>query len=341
MTKSLNCFLAIALVLGFSLSALSQTRPHYTQYVLNNYIINPAVAGIENYTDIKISHRHQWVGIQDAPVTTYLTAHGSIGKDDSRTNPTTLLPDGDNPRGQAYWEQYTSAEPHHGWGATLINDRTGPLNRMSVYGTYAYHLGISAQTSISAGISVGMTNNTLRTDKLIFDTPVDPAVASSNQINRWKPDMNLGVYLYSSGFFAGVSVQQILDQGLVFAENTLTTASKSYPHIFATAGFRTFAGPDFSIIPSVVVRNVSPLPVGVDLNVKAQYQDKFWFGGSYRLRDGFAGMVGVNVSSAFNIGYSYDYTTSALQQFTSGTHEVVIGFLLGNKWGDTCPRNLW
>jgi len=328
-------------MIGWGITAHGQTRPHYTQYILNNYIINPAVAGIENYTDIKISHRHQWVGIQDAPVTTYITAHGSIGKEDSRTNPTSLLPEGENPRGQQYWEQYNSAKPHHGWGAQVINDRTGPLNRLSVYGTYAYHLGISAQTSIAAGISVGMTNNSLRTDKLIFDNPIDPAVASSKLINKWRPDLNLGVYLYSANFFGGIAVQQILDQGFVFAENTLTTANQNYPYIFATAGFRTFAGPDISVIPSVVVRHVKSLPVGVDVNVKAQYQDRFWFGAAYRARDGFAGMAGINISSALNIGYAYDYTTSALQQFTSGTHEVVIGFLLGNKWGDTCPRNLW
>src|SRR5215203_2739933 len=68
----------------------AQQRPHYTQYILNNYIINPAVAGIENYTDVKISHRHQWVGIQDAPVTTYFTIHKAIGKQDDRSTATSF-----------------------------------------------------------------------------------------------------------------------------------------------------------------------------------------------------------------------------------------------------------
>ncbi len=329
------------LLMGVFANVQAQLRPHYSQYILNNFIINPAVAGIENYTDVKISHRHQWVGIQDAPVTTYLTVHGSIGKEDQRTSPTTLLPEGENPRGRAYWEQYESAKPHHGWGATVVNDRTGPLNRLSVYGTYAYHLGISAQTSLSAGISVGVTNNTIKTDKLIFDNPIDPVVANSNLLNRWRPDVNLGVYLYSADYFAGFSVQQILDQGFIFASDTLTTASKSYPHLFMTAGYKTYAGEDFSIIPSVVFRYINSLPLGVDLNVKAQYRDRFWVGAGYRLRDGIVGMAGVNVSSMFSVGYAYDYTTSALQNYTSGTHEIVIGFLLGNKWGDTCPRNLW
>jgi type IX secretion system PorP/SprF family membrane protein len=323
-------------------AGFGQQRPHYTQYVLNNFIINPAVAGIENYTDVKLSHRHQWVGIQDAPVTTYVTIHGSIGKDDTRTNPTSYTPNGENPRGNAYWEQYTSAKPHHGWGVTVINDRTGPLNRFSAYGTYAYHMGIGPSTSISGGISLGLTNNTLNTSKLLFDNPIDPAVASSGTLNKLRPDMNAGIWLYSSNFFGGISVQQIIDQGLEFSENTLTVSDKkNYPHLFGTVGYRFGAGVDWNIIPSVVFRYVDPLPFGVDVSLKAQYLDRFWVGGAYRFEDGVSAMVGVNISNTFNIGYAYDYTTSPLQNFTKGTHEVVIGFLIGNRYGDLCPRNLW
>ena len=60
-------------MLFISCVVFSQQKPHYTQYILNQYIINPALTGIENYVDVKASHRLQWVGIQDAPVTTYFT----------------------------------------------------------------------------------------------------------------------------------------------------------------------------------------------------------------------------------------------------------------------------
>ena len=72
------------LIIGVCLTVVAnaQQRPYYTQYIMNNYIINPAVAGIENYWDVKASHRMQWVGVQDAPVTTYITMHGPLKKND-------------------------------------------------------------------------------------------------------------------------------------------------------------------------------------------------------------------------------------------------------------------
>lgn len=330
---------SLATLLCLQLAA--QQRPHYTQYILNNFIINPAVAGIENYTDVKLSHRHQWVGLLDAPVTTYATIHGAIGKDDNRTNPTTFLPPGENPRGQAYWENYTSATPHHGWGVTMVNDRTGPLNRFSLYGTYAYHIGLGPRTSLSAGMSLGITNNSLNTTKLIFDNPIDPVVAGSDFVNTSRPDMNAGLWLYSADYFAGLSALQIIPQRFSFAGDTLQFRGRTYPHLFFTAGRKLYASPDISLIPSVVIRYISSLPLGVDLNLKAQYLDRFWVGAGYRLNDGIMGMVGVNVNSTLNIGYGYDFSTSPLQNFTRGTHEIVLGFLMNNRYGDLCPKNLW
>src|SRR5919112_1721208 len=103
MMKKLLVFAALGLVI----TADAQQRPHYTQYILNNFIINPAVAGIENYTDVKISHRHQWVGLDGAPVTTYLTIHGPLKKSDyERETATGFHATDENPRGKAYWQDY-------------------------------------------------------------------------------------------------------------------------------------------------------------------------------------------------------------------------------------------
>ena len=82
----------IILLLFLFLSGLifSQSKPYYSQYILNNYILNPAVAGIENYKDVKLSYRNQWAGIDGAPVTTYFSIHGPIGKTDYKTSATSF-----------------------------------------------------------------------------------------------------------------------------------------------------------------------------------------------------------------------------------------------------------
>ena len=336
----------IAFVIGWLVSnvlADAQQKPHYTQYVLNQYIINPALTGIENYTDVKLSHRHQWVGFDGAPVTTYATVHRPIGKKDFRTSPTSYKVPGENPRGRSFWEEYTAAEPHHGIGLQVINDRTGPLNQFAGYITYAYHLGIGPKTSLAAGFGAGVTNLSLNTSKLDFVfTSVDPAVQNGAYLHQFKPDFNAGLYLYSANYFVGFSAQQIIPQKIEFSENSVKTVDgKMVPHLFLTAGYRFLAGEDFNITPSILAKYISPVPVQLDINAKVQYMDLAWIGASYRTSEGFAGMIGINFSNTINLGYSYDYTTSRLNTISRGTHEIVVGFLLGNKYGDWCPKNVW
>ena len=337
-------FLVIMIVLGgmATLPVLAQQKPHYTQYILNQYIVNPALTGIENYTDLKVSHRHQWVGIQDAPITSYLSVHGQIGKSDYRKTATSFDLKGENPRGKRYWEEYTAPAPHHGIGLQVINDITGPLSNFSLYGTYAYHLALSARTSLSAGFGVGFNRISLNADKLDFgDVTADPAVFTSGILNKTRLDMMAGLYLYSADYFIGVSAQQVVPQKIDFSNGYIRPKEgRTVPHLFGTAGYRFSLGDNFNLIPSLMVKYVDPLPVQVEGNLKLQYLDRLWIGGSYRHKDGYAGMMGLNVSNIFHIGYSYDYTTSRLNNFSKGTHEILLGFVIGG-YPDNCPRNVW
>jgi type IX secretion system PorP/SprF family membrane protein len=225
---------------------------------------------------------------------------------------------GENPRGSSYWENYTAAAPHHGVGFQVINDRTGPLNNFAAYATYAYHLGISNRTSLSAGFGIGMSRLSLDAGKLEFATQVDPVVYNNNIISKWRPDLNAGLYLYSSDFFIGLSAQQIIPQKIDFSNNRITEQKgKTIPHLFATAGYRFLVGENFNFIPSVLAKYNTTSGTQFDINAKLQYLDFLWVGGSYRNEEGIAGMVGLNVSNTVNVGYSYDHTTSRLSSLDS------------------------
>ena len=339
-----NKIILSGMLLFSAITIYAQQRPYYTQYILNNFIVNPAVAGIENYTDVKISHRAQWVGLDGAPLTTYFTIHAPTRKtNDDRFNPTSFQLTGGNPRGRSYVQDYTAPENHGGIGLTILNDNTGPLNTFRATGTYAYHLGINSKTNLSAGVSAGFSNMTLNAAKLQFAGGTqDPAVAGSGYLNNITPDITAGLWLYSADYFIGLAAQQIVPQRVIYNNtNVVLEQGKLVPHIFVSAGYKTFISEDISFLPSVVLRYISPLPLGFDVNAKFQYQDIIWAAASYRHEDGFAAMLGVNISNKLNIGYSYDITTSRLNTVSKGTHEIVLGFLLNNKYGDWCPRNVW
>ena len=193
------------------------------------------------------------------------------------------------------------------------------------------------------GVSAGITNLSLDASKLNFGgSNVDPAVAGSGVINTIKPDISAGLWLYSKDYFVGLAAQQIIPQQIAFSDNTVyLERGKLLPHLFLSAGYRIQLTDDISFLPSTLIRYITPLPIGFDVNAKFQYQDLIWAGASYRYKDGFAALVGINVNHNINIGYSYDLQTSSLNTVSRGTHEILIGFLLGNKYGDWCPRNLW
>jgi type IX secretion system PorP/SprF family membrane protein len=336
------------LALGFiSLAAYSQAKPFYTQYILNNYILNPGITGIENYTDVKLSYRNQWAGISGAPVTSYLSIHGPLNKKDLRTNATSFKVPGEHPGGPKAWDEYAVSPAHHGMGLQVINDRAGYINRWSAAVSYAYHKPLNTRTSIAAGLNAGVTSVSIDRSKIEWGNldPNDPAIGYNNgSISKVKPEIGAGIWLYSARYFLGVSVLNIIPGKAQFVKD------KNYgetftPNYFATGGYRFAMTDDISVLPSVMVQYWQPQLTSIHANVKMQYQDFIWIGGSYRFADlvgGYSGMIGLNISNTFNVSYAYEHaTTSRLQTYTKGTHEIVVGFLLGNKYGDSCPRNIW
>ncbi len=341
-----NLFLTSVLLLLLS-GVHAQQKPYFTQYIMNNYIINPAITGIENYTDIKLSYRNQWNGIEGHPESFYFSAHGPLGKQDYRTTATSFQLPGENPRGKAYWEEYTAAEPHHGFGLIAMNDKTGYVNRFSAYATYAYHLGLNAKTSLSAGFLGGLSYVSLDRSKIEWATldPSDPAIGYNNsELKKLKPEVGAGLWLYSADYFAGFSILNLIPGKTRFVTNE-TYGAHFEPQYLATAGVRTFLSDDVTLLPSVMVQFIKPFPIQIHGNVKLQFQDRFWVGAGYRHSDqlgGFAGMAGFFVSNSVNVSYAYDAsTTNRLRYYSNNSHEVIVGLPLNNKYGDMCPKNIW
>ena len=322
--------------------SFAQQKPQFTQYVLNNFILNPAIAGIENYVDLKAGYRAQWQGLEGAPVTSYISIHAPIGKK-FLYGTSTSVPQGggSNPNSRSYLQNYMASEPHHGVGFTMVSDKAGPISRTDMNLNYAYHIGITEQLNFSVGLAAGISKIFLDRSGLVFENPSDLAIGNGNYDN-FKPDMSAGIWLYGPRFFAGASAQQLLRSPIGFSDDPVSyDQGRKVPHVFVTAGYKVYLGDDFAAIPSAMLKMVTPVPPSIDVNLKLAYKDRFWLGGSYRKDDALAGMAGFNLGSFMNIGYSYDLTTSGLNTVSNGSHEIILGIFLNNRYKVSCPQKSW
>ncbi|RYG05749.1 MAG: type IX secretion system membrane protein PorP/SprF, partial [Chitinophagaceae bacterium] len=255
-------------------------------------------------------------------------------------NPLSLPEKGDDPMGQNYTQNYTASPAHHGMGITAVLDKAGPISRLDLNLTYAYHLQLAGTLNLSVGAAAGISRVGLDIAALTFENPNDPALNNAI-VNRIKPDLSMGVWLYGARFFAGASVQQVLPQKMSFTTDPAYNLGKDVPHAFLTAGYKFFLDENISVTPSFMLKYINPMPLSVDANVKFAFKDRFWVGGSYRYDDSYAGMAGVNISKLVNLTYSYDFTTTSLRNVSYGSHEIVLGLQLNNVYEVVSSMRMW
>jgi type IX secretion system PorP/SprF family membrane protein len=283
-----------------------QQYPLFTNYVLNNFGYNPAVAGSNPWFDGRLIYRTQWVGLEDAPMTQVVSLHGPIKK--------------------------------LGIGGYFFNDEAGKLRRTggTAAVSYAFNLDSLGKKSIRLGLSGGYYNFRLKTDDL---GSIDPAIAE-NASGQWTPDFNAGIYLQLNGFYAGISAPQIIKQQLTFSDSTDVNNANTQPHYFGMIGIKKPLGEKLALEPSILIKYFNNTPIQFDINLRAWFNNKFWVGGGYRYQDAAVGMVGYELSRVLSVAYAYDYTLSAIKDASSGSHEFVLGFKIGaprDRDGDGVP----
>ena len=107
-------FITIVLISSDYLTAQQHTS--YTQYTLNRFALNPAIAGLKNCTETTMGHRRQWVGFEGAPSMYFASFHTRLNKENR------------------------FPKNFHGVGAFVMNDRNGFYNNFYLKIAYAYHI---------------------------------------------------------------------------------------------------------------------------------------------------------------------------------------------------------
>lgn len=292
-------FLVLGSLLLLCSKVAGQQMYQLTQFMLNNYTVNPAVVGTHNYFQARTNHRFQWIGMSDAPITNVVSVYGPLTK---------------NPMG---------------FGALFYNDITGPTSRTGLLGSYAYNIALTDEIRISAGLSVGFM--AFRVDASKFDLgdntnyATDRALLTFQSKTSIVPDAAVGVYMYASHYYVGASCQQLIGNTLTLyghpvRENALRRS------FYAHGGYLIYLSENFDLEPSVIVKWSPPSPFQFDLNVKATYLTRVWAGISYRHLDAVSFMIGYRHDNRILFGYSFDFSYTRLRAYTGGSHELMIGY---------------
>ncbi len=288
-----NMLIVIILVSAFKFKSVAQQLPIYTNYLLNNYAYNPAVAGSSKDLVVNLNYRNQWVGFEDAPKTYGISVHSGLGK-----------------------------EKKAAVGAFLNSDNTGLLSRTSGYLTFAYHVKLNKTYKLGLGVSVGMLQYRIK----LYDAKTADGgdeLLTGNILSNNVFDSNGGLYFYSDKLSIGISGYQYLGNKITWKDSK----SNLNPHLYFTAGYMIIASKKISVQPSLLVKFSSPLPVQPEFSLRAFYKKMFWVGASYRLHDATSILIGINtLKEKLTIGYSYDIPFAKIRTYTSGSHEIVLRY---------------
>lgn len=275
------------------LPLVAQQLPQYTQYMFNKLVINPGYAGAGNGICVSGTIRQQWVGFK--------------GKNDDGSSfnlgPETYLISVHSP----------IKAIHGGIGATIIQDKIGPFNDIYFNVMYAYQTTLGAG-DLGIGAQLNILNKTIDFGSFnVSDS--DPALSGNEETDMYF-DAGIGVYYrVPDNYYVGLSVLQLLQ-----SNKSEGTHFKMRREIDLMAGYEfEFPNlPAIDILPSVLVKITSG-SIQYDVTALLRYQRKFWGGVSWRYQDAVALIVGFDYKN-FNIGYSYDFNTSAIS--TTGSHEI-------------------
>lgn len=330
--------LVLLALLGISQAMQAQQRMRYTQYLLNTFLTNPAVTGVEPYVDLRAGFSQQWVGIKGAPRSIYFTANKGLysrevaqdrllihslpahGRGNAMPTTSTLSGQGDKQMGDG-------PNFHMGVGLQLFSESTGPISYNGLTGSFAAHLRLVGNLRMAIGASMEMLNYRLNPDAIEMLNANDITLAT-NRVSLLLPSLNGGIVLYTPKFFVAAASRQLLQNRLQVNPGNPVVAGLEIHH-FLQAGVRLRLSDQIMLTPSAALRVVSPAPPSVDISIQGSYKDQFFAGLSYRHQDALALMAGFRFNQNFRLDYAYDFTTSSLSQFNSGSHSIVLSICPG------------
>jgi type IX secretion system PorP/SprF family membrane protein len=270
----------------------AQQLPHYSMYMLNEVIINPAALSKEKNNKATLMLRDQWSSFEGAPSTQSISYSHLNHKKYKR-------------------------------GISIINDVTGPISIINATFSASYSIEVQQNNRISLGASGSIMQYAIDNSQIQLedDGILDPAFseATNKAIGN---SVAIGAYYYHNDYFIGLAIPNIVGSSLdISSENS---SNKLEKHYYINGGINFKINKNV-ISPSVLLKKTGGLPIQLDMNLKGVYHDLLWGGFSYRTGDAMVAMFGIDYGQS-SFGYSYDITTSSMKIPSAGSHGLLFSY---------------
>jgi type IX secretion system PorP/SprF family membrane protein len=303
----------------FALASLrAQDLPVHEQYMFDYMLVNPAFAGLSEVTSVKMVHRQQWIGIDDAPHTSTLMFKRRL-------------------KGR-----------EGGFGGYLFSDINGPDKKYGAQITWSFQALLKSvrynKTMLSFGLSFKGLVHVLDETQLDRDI-YDPIISYSQRVT-FVPNANAGLIFSHRQSFIGAAFENLIP----WTDRMYNLAIEPVNYVIMNIHGGTILQIKrrVQIRPSAMVRTnfhgLSQLDVNFKVHlfggeslksVYIRFPNEAWFGFSYSnsLDYGnsaplsFSPIFGFSVK-AFTLYYQYDLGLTSLQLYNSGSHQIGIGFRL-------------
>jgi len=297
-----KCLLIPVFLLFFSATAWCQQDAQFSMYMFNSLYYNPAYAGVEGATRITAFHRSQWLGYEP----TFNTGGGA-------------------PSTQVVSLSAPIYRIKSGFGVHIVNDNLGPQNNLEFQASYAYHLPIK-NGKLSMGLRAGMYFQTIDFGKYDPIDQDDPVLLDGRE-SQARPDIAVGVWYQSQKFYAGASINHLLESSFDFGVDELRNALQQ--HLVFTAGYNYEVNFNFVLTPSILLKT-DLNSYSFDINLLGTLREKYFGGLSFRQGDALTIMLGMDFlkDNRMRFGYAFDYVMVDQEAKQPTSHEFMLSYKL-------------
>jgi len=203
-------------------------------------------------------------------------------------------------------------------GGNFQNSQFGLFNHTKANLVYAYRFKF-LKGKLAMGLQAGIDSYTTNWDRINITEAGDPSfVASANR--QTLPEAGAGIYYNTEKFYLGLSVPDLF-----------TGRLNPYMTTCLSSGIVLKMGDNFKVKPAVLIRYIHGSPVSPNLSATFYFKDIIGLGAGYTYNTSALVYADIKINEQLHFGYGYEYTTSQLQTYTSGSHEVMIRYLFRYK----------